>query len=140
MAIVAVSIAPVGAGVSVSKYVARAVEVLEAADLEYELGSAPPPPRPRRWLQQLTSLSSPDTGKGVGEFINPPYRDGLESRLPRLAGILLMGVADGETRKTVLGDRCNGRPMRPGIHSLQADRYHTAVRRDETCYRILNPR
>ncbi len=39
MAIVAVSIAPVGAGVSVSKYVARAVEVLEAADLEYELGS-----------------------------------------------------------------------------------------------------
>lgn len=38
MAIVAVSIAPVGADVSVSRYVARAVKVLEEADLEYELG------------------------------------------------------------------------------------------------------
>ena len=38
MAIVAVSIAPVGGEVSVSKYVAKALDVLEESGLDYELG------------------------------------------------------------------------------------------------------
>ena len=38
MAIVAVSISPVGEGVGVSSYVARALAVLQRSDLEYEMG------------------------------------------------------------------------------------------------------
>ncbi len=38
MAIVAVSISPVGEGVSVSTYVARALSVLEQSELQYEVG------------------------------------------------------------------------------------------------------